>query len=392
MKINKYILIILLLALSLQATNKRSRGEGLYQVQSANTIGHGNIWAEFTALGFIWDSGEKNELNPLAFPEISIEGGLFDKASIYLQSRLLSYGWKFDWISIGAKFTFFKNKNLNLHNLGAIVEYKHRFLKEFSSIGGYRIEGTGFSPEGFIVEKGSITIKALYDLDLIVKNSRLPFKVYGNLGARIHLNKDFLDYSQYLIDIGFSFSGTTADVFIEYSLNAFFNTNTDPKKFSYDWGWDRNKTWEVAFTENPMYITLGGRIRYSKGAVLYGAVPLLLSYNQGSDITYGGDSQKIKEDFPDENARGITDPFDPWYAKWKVILKLSYPIRYRQTSSELKRSFLLRKNRKVKKKIDIDERLNILEEEDKQKAEELDRQKRLEEIRKKREEIEESEK
>lgn len=398
MKTIKHLLLILLICMPLLATNKRSRGEGLYQVHSANTIGHGNIWAEFTALGFIWDSGENDELNPFAFPEINVECGLFDIASIYLNSRLLSYGWKFDHFSIGSKFTFFKNKNLILHNVGALLEYKYRYLPTFNtSIGGFHdSKGTGFTPEGFISHGSNITIKGLYDLDLIAKNSKLPFKLNINIGARLFPKNKIINYSQYLLGIGFSYSGASADVFLEYSYEGFFNSTTDPKMFNIEdsaiynssWGVDTSgnpayKVWEVAFSENPMYITVGGRVRYSNGAVLYGAVPLLLSYNKNSGIK----DKSIKANFPEEDARGITDGFDPWYAKWKVILKISYPIRYRQTSSELKRAFLLKKNRRSKKKIDIDERLKITDEDEK-KAEEIDKQRRLEEIRKRREEIE----
>jgi hypothetical protein len=58
----------------------------------------------------------------------------------------------------------------------------------------------------------------------------------------------------------------------------------------------------------------------------------------------------------------------------------------------MRRNFLLLKNRKEKKKIDIDERINLEKDEaEKKKKKEEDRKKRLDAIKKRREEIEKSE-
>lgn len=385
-----------------QTEFKRSRGAGLYKCKSANTIGAGNIWAGFRALGFLWDSDpeDNNRPEPFAFPEFGAEVGIFNLASVYLESRVLTYSYKYDWLAIGSKFTFLRNKDIRFQNVGLLLEYKHRFLKEFhTSIAGFQnSEGTGFCPEGFIVKGGNLTVLALYDLDFLAKLSWLPLKLYANIGARIPFDKEFLDYSQYLIYLGAAYIGLGADVFIEYSIEAFGNTSADPKKFSFNWaGWGTTtKTWEVAFPENPMYLTLGGRIRYPNGIVLYGAIPLLISQNAGSAMTKVDrealSNSKFNPDgkFYDEWLRGITDPFDPWYAKWKIILQIFYPIRYRQTGAEMRRNFLLLKNRKEKKKIDIDERIN-LEQSESEEEKEKDRKKRLEAIKKRREEIEKSE-
>lgn len=402
----KKLFIILLLSglfvsVSPQTEFKRSRGAGLYKCQSANTIGAGNIWVGFRALGFLWDSEpeDNNRPEPFAFPEFRAEVGIFNLASVYLESRVLTYSYKYDWLALGSKFTFLRNKDLRFQNVGLLIEYKHRFLKEFhTSIAGFQNSaGTGFTPEGFIVKGGNLTILALYNLDFIARLSWLPIKVYTNIGARVHLDNEFWDYSQYLIYLGAAFVGLGFDVFIEYSLEAFGNTSTDPKKFSFTWpGWDKDKVWEVAFPENPMYLTLGGRIRYPNGIVLYGAVPLLISQNAGSAMTTKDrealSNSKYNPDgkFYDEWLRGITDPFDPWYSKWKIILQVSYPIRYKQTGSEMRRNFLLLKNRKERKKIDIDERINI-EESESEKEKEKDRKRRLEDIKKRKEEIEKSE-
>jgi hypothetical protein len=133
-----------------------------------------------------------------------------------------------------------------------------------------------------------------------------------------------------------------------------------------------------------------------------GCIPLLLSKNQGSDMTYGGDYQRLWEDFPDEKMRGVKDPFDPWFARWKIVGEISLPLRFRQTGSEMRRAFLLMKNRGGGTKIDIDERLDALKEgrgdegntteeeaEEKESQEEKDRHRRLERIRKRKEKIRE---
>lgn len=395
---SKVLIVILLLCITVipQTEFKRSRGAGLYLCRSANTIGAGNVWAGFRALGFLWDSDpeDNNRPEPFAFPEFDAEVGIYNLASVYLESRILTYSYKYDWLAVGSKCTFLRNSDLRFQNVGLLLEYKHRFLKEFhTSIAGFQnSEGTGFSPEGFIVKGGNLTVLALYDLDFLAKFSWLPLKVYANIGARVPFSREFVDFSQYLLYLGAAYVGLGADVFIEYSIEAFVNSSSDPKKFSFNWaGWGTTtKTWEVAFPENPMYLTLGGRIRYPNGITLYGAVPLLLSQNIGSAMTDEDRDGLHTGKFPEEWARGITDPFDPWYAQWKVILKISYPIRYRQTGSEMRRNFLLLKNKKEKKKIDIDKRIK-LEQSISEEEEEKDKRRRLEAIKKRREEIEKSE-
>jgi hypothetical protein len=94
------------------------------------------------------------------------------------------------------------------------------------------------------------------------------------------------------------------------------------------------------------------------------------------------------DQFYDEHTRGLTDPFDPWFAKWKIIGEISIPVFYKQTGAEMMRNFLLLKNRKEKQKIDIDERLRRFEEQnDSLRTDDADRKRRLEEIRKRREQI-----
>lgn len=409
---------VLLLTFIAVAQNKinRSRGEPMYECENANTIGAGNVWVSFQALGFIWDADSVRGQNsqkpePYAFPKIEAEVGLFDIASLQVKLRPVSYGWKFGWLSCGTKFTFLKNKDLRFQYVGLKIDYHHSFLDQISSsIAGYRnTEGTGFSPEGFITAGGNLKVLALYDLDFLAKFSWLPIKVSTNIGVRVPFEKGFLDYSQYIVTLGVAFVGLGADIFIEYNLEGFTNSSGDPKQFKFDWpSWQSGsylpreyKVWEVAFPENPMYLTIGGRIRYPRGTVLYGALPLLISQNVGSTTRHSGvgavGENTIAGNFPDEYARGVTDGFDPWFAKWKVILQVSFPLRYRLTSSEMRRNFLLLKNKKERKRINIDNRINLKKERSKKRDEnqknldEQDKKKRLEKIKKRRENIKNAE-
>jgi hypothetical protein len=151
---------------------------------------------------------------------------------------------------------------------------------------------------------------------------------------------------------------------------------------------------EVAFQENPMFITIGGRIRYDNGVTLCAYVPILVSQNVGSSMTRADNSlwNQDPNAFTDERARGINTAFDPWFAKWKIVGELSFPFLYRQTGSEMMRNFMLLKNKGGTKKIDIDEQLKSKgAASDTTAAGEQDNKKRLEDIKKRREEIQKSE-
>ncbi len=401
-------LAILLCALcaDAQTTLRRGRAEGFYYCESANTAGSGSVWATGRLEGYIWDAkadtvtGKSTPL-PQGFVGVRIDVGLFDLAAVLLELRPLTFLYgkhpQFGSIKAGAKFTWPNNKDLRFAGPGLEVAYVHSFINIFNSLGGYRLDGTGFSSAGPLVEKGSIQMKALCDLDLLPLVTFLPLKAMFNLGARIPLERDFREFSQYLIYAGIGYVGLSFDVFAEYSFEGFFNRGFAPKLFEGSLGLPR--TWEVAFSENPMYIVIGGRYRYPSGMVLYASVPLLISVNQGSTMEHVGD--KIKYDFADEYARGVREGFDPWFAKWKLVLQASFPFRYKQTGAEMRRNFLLLKNRKVRKKIDIDERLKLLDktkqepaaekkQEDAKKEEEMDENERLDAIRKRRQEIQET--
>jgi len=397
-------LLIAALPLKAQEAMLRNRGEGFYYSQSANTTGSGNLWAGARAMGFIWDDPAKGKsLMPKLFLDVNGEWGVLNYLSLLADSRIVSYPWnrrpQFGTLGGGLKATLPNNKDLRFLGLGAQVRCYYSFLQSFPSLAGYRIGGTGFSPEGFIYHGGVFEWKLLYDQDYIALYSWLPVKLMVNGGMRIPFDPAYVHYSQYLLSVGAGYVGSMVDAFAEFSFEGFMNRTTRPKFFPMTWftddkGVPATKYWEVAFTENPMFLTLGGRLRYSDGLILSLYVPLLLSVNQGSDITYGGDWYRLQHDFPDEWARGVRDPFDPWYARWKVVAEASVAVMYRQTGAEMRRSFLLMKGRKRGPTIDIDRKIKALELQgqgaDSTAApapEEKSDQQRLEEIQKRREEL-----
>jgi hypothetical protein len=401
-------MIALFLSAAMAQGPKRDRDDGMAQLITSNTAGAGNTWVTLRGIGFMWASKPDTTAPTLPdiFGEISSEIGLTGYASLLAESRIMSYTWnrwpQFGNVAIGTKLTLPDNRDLRFRGYGLELKYIYNTTPNFASLGGYRNGGTGFNAEGYTVEGGNIQFKFVHDMDFISRISWLPLKVGINAGMRIPLEKesdDNLHYvlTQYLFNVGAMWTDLGFDVFAEYSLEA-FNNLFKPIQIT-GLGADKkpgiSNVMEVAFQENPMFITIGGRIRYDNGVTLCAYLPLLVSQNVGSSMTRA-DNTKWNEDpsaFADERARGINTPFDPWFAKWKVVGELSFPILYRQTGSEMMRNFLLLKNKGGTKKIDIDEQLKAgaATSSDTTAANDQDKKKRLEEIKKRREEIQKSE-
>ena len=380
----------------------RSRSDGMYQVASSNTVGAGNSWLTARFIGFLWDSKPDSAGAAEMFPflEVSSETGIFDFASLQIASRVLSYSWsnwmQFGNVSAAAKFTLPGRRELRLNGCGLELKYVYNVQDKFPSLGGYRVGGTGFNAEGYITQGSVFQFKVLYDADFISRISWLPLKIGVNAGMRIPLAREtdptaHYILNQYLFAAGISYVGLLFDVFAEYSLEA-FNNFTGPVKIS---GLSSvpGRVMEVSFAENPMYLALGGRIRFDKGIQLYLCVPFLLSRNVGSSMTTADNVRfNTTNAFADEKSRGVNSPFDPWFAQWKVAAELSFPIFYRRTGSEMVRNFLLLKGVSRQKKFDID---RVLRQSgapgDTLGVGEDEKQKRLEEINKRKERIEKEE-
>jgi hypothetical protein len=296
-------------------------------------------------------SGSKWISNVRAFPEIRMHAGLFDIASVSLESRILGNFWHPGWVSFDCKLTPPNNRELRFHGYALDIKYKYQFIENGPSLGGYQ----GFMPEGFVSKGHTIETRLIYELDLLPRISKLPLRLIINNGFRIPLREDRRDFYQFLTDASIVYSGYGFDFFASYSLEA-FNNLTRPAILQTD----EHKKIAVFFPENPMYLIFGGNLRYDNGLVLSISVPILLSTNRESKMTTEDLSHlnQLRRDlFPQEVKYGINDPFDPWFVKWKIAGSITFPIRYIMTSSELMRNFLLLKNRKQNTKIDIDNKL-----------------------------------
>ncbi len=356
-----------------EKNQRRNRGESFYRCRNSNTVNPGDIWVSAGAVGHIWDddpvsmdsaskftadsiSGEKRRWvsNIRAFPEISVQAGITEYLSVHANSRIISYGFVPGWFGGGVKLTLPNNYDLRLHGLGLYIDYRYQLRENGPTLGGYN----GFMPEGFVVKGHNFEAVFVYELDLLPRFSYLPLRVLADAGLRQPLSKR-QNLRQLLIDLCMVYSGYGFDFFVQYSLESFNNlfaplaVEDDSKKFL------------IWFTENPMYFTLGGNIRYDNGITLSLSVPILLSVNQGSRMRWEDNMalhrQDINSPFRYEIDHGIFDPFDPWFVKWKIAGSISFPIRFKMSSAEMMRNYLLLKNIKEKKKIDIEERLDLLD-------------------------------
>lgn len=379
---------------------KRNRGEAFYSCQNSNTPGPGSIWLSFVAVGHIWDDDAimtDTNVNPVvpsnnsapvrkwisnvrAFPEVNLMAGITDYLSIYGDSRLLSYGFRPGYFRGGIKVTIPDNRELRFHGFGMTLSYKKILRESAPSLGGY----TGFMPEGFFVKGNNIEWTFIHEMDLLQKTSLIPLRFITNVGLRQPVDKR-TDMRQMLADIMLVYSGYGYDFYAGYSLESFMNFFA-PVEVNQD----NVKRFLVWFGENPMYLNLGGNIRYDNGVTLSLTVPMLLSVNHGSrmrnDDLVELNRHTTNGKFMYEKDRGIKDPFDPWFVKWKVSGAITFPVRFTSTGSEMMRNYLLLKNRKNVKTINIEERID-LEAGEKQKPDEekMADEKRLEEIRKRRE-------
>ena len=379
------VIIIFLLTLTCtacaQGNQKRNRGESFFNLRNSNTTGSGNIWLSLRGVGHVWDDdpvkmdsskkiNRKWISNVRAFPEIRIEGGVLNFMSVSVESRLLSYGFKPGYVSCALKMTTPDNLDLRLNGFALEFTYLRQFIESNPTLGGYQ----GFMPEGFVVKGNSMEMRFLYELDLLARFSSIPVRFLVNLGTRIPLRKDRLECFQVLGNTGLIYSRYGFDFYTLFSIEA-FNNLSGPLIIKEP----IDKNIAVYFSENLMYLTLGGNVRYDNGCVLSVSVPLLVSKNSESRMRVEDlvelHRNSRSEMFSDEKRRGIKDPFDPWFVKWKIAGSITFPLRFRMTSTELMRNYLLFKNRKDQRRIDIDKKIGAEEEN------------RLQKIKKRKEEI-----
>lgn len=385
-------------ALFSQTEMKRNRGESFYTTLSSNTEGSGNVWFSTAAIGQVWDDmpirtdnqGTKIPgfwvSNARAFPEVRLQGGLTEFCMLTLETRPVTYAAKIPgFVSGDAKFTWPNNKKLRFLGVGLDIKYQYNTTNGPPTLGGY----VGFMPEGYVAKGSVFESRFIFDADFISIVTTVPVRLITNLGIRLPLG-EFRSNYQFLGDIGAVYTGYDFDFFATWSVEA-FNNFTEPKIITQTVS-GGTKRFAVWFMENPMYMTLGGNVRYPSGIKLSLAVPLLLSVNQESKMSKADQStldSRRADIFPWEVAHDIHDPFDPWFVKWKIVASLAFPLRYKLTSAEMMRNFLLLKNVKQQNRLDIDNRLRNFEQPVSPEPADTagDAEKRLREIEKRKEEM-----
>ncbi|MFH1761316.1 MAG: hypothetical protein ABIA63_09475, partial [bacterium] len=138
------------------------------------------------------------------------------------------------------------------------------------------------------------------------------------------------------------------------------------------------KSFEIFFSENIQYLGLGARLKYNSGFILHAGA--LLGTFRERGLTSGVYLDTVRKD--------ITDGFSPFFADWQIVGRMSFPIIFTMTSSEMYRNFLLLKNRKVIKR-DIEEILDksFKKSEESEGSSQSDERERLMEIEKRRKRI-----
>ncbi|MCX7725408.1 MAG: hypothetical protein N2053_01030 [Chitinispirillaceae bacterium] len=366
MKIFKGVIIIVLIIIIFReyifAENiKRERGEDFYFCKNSNAEGAGNIWLSLRSVTHVWDnthtsidttsllSPVKNS-NLRIFPEIYLTSGILEIISLQVSGRPLGYGFRPAWFSCGLKFTTPDNYDLRFLGGGFSVDYTYQMRETTPTIGGY----TGFMPEGFVVKGSNIEARFIYEVDFLPTTSFLPMRIITNVGLRMPLSKR-RELFQMLSGICLVYSGYDFDFFTQYWLES-FNNMVEPLAIQ-----DGSKRFLLWFSENPMYLTFGGNLRYRSGIKLSLSIPILLSYNQGSKISFQ-DLVELHRNtdstlYTYEKRMGIKDPFDPWFVRWKIVFGVTFPLKFKMTGAEMRRNYLLLRIYNKEKKIELEKKL-----------------------------------
>jgi hypothetical protein len=397
------IACMLWFAQSAMAQAKRSRQDGLSTTLSSSTAGRGNLHLTLYGRTFLWDNAAAQKIPP-ALPHFEMNYGLTDYLDLTGGMNALTYVFSPGSIYGRVKLTTPDNKSIRFLGFGQTFELKRSLLHYFPS-NGYRVTTEGFGPEGFIIGNSetitSWKILTSVDMELIRISSFLPFKLYANLGwegglgsainddnaLRVKASKNKLKIPEQNLSLlpmalGLELKTYSTDFFTEIEAQPF--TSQIMKKINAlvldepDGQWKRfhvvGKSFDVNLMEMPVYINSGAKLKYGNGLQLQGGLSWLLSSDRGA---------RLGPCLPEKNVckDGASDGFSPFYPQWKVFWQVRYPFWFTQPSSELYRSFILKRYQDKRKKVDLEATLAAPAEQ----AEDLDateRKKRLEQRRK----------
>ncbi len=385
---------------------RRVRHEGLHASQSSSTAGQGNLHMVGFGRSFLWDNNAATRIPP-TLPNLEAIYGIYDFLDVAAGSRVLSYGLQPGSAYMRLKATTPNNKKLRLFGVGQSLEFSRNLMTFFPS-NGYRIHNEGFGPEGFNFGSDALLtgFKAMtaLDFEFINISSYLPFKLYVNMGWETGLGSWIADsnaqiakkpngrmgtdnFSKMPFSLGLEVKTYSTDFFVELEGDP-FTVNMLPmlgKWVGLSEGnpWQRfqvgNKSFDMHFVENPFYLHAGSRLKYGNGLTMLGGFSWLLSSERGADF-----GPCHIRDNPCQD-RNVTDGYNPFYPQWKLFGGLQYPIRFTQPSSELYRSFLLKRYQSRRKIVDIEKALEDTRQ-DTEQIDGMERRRILEERRKQAEE------
>ena len=355
--------IVLMAGLCPADAYKTGSGEGLWYSENSNTHGKGNLWLTGFGRGFNWDNPtpETGGGFPFkVFPCAGADYGLLSFMDAGVSSELLSYGFQVPGnLKLRTKLTLPNNAKLRLFGAAFSAAYTYNFLEEYASIAGYRNPYVGFYAEGVMYGKSSLEMRLIGDLDFIRWKSYLPLKAYLNLGYKMQLARSYSFYDQYVFSTGVEYKSLATDFFLEFHMEILNGFSDEITVHLVD-GNGFPKIFPHYFRENPMYLTPGVRVRYENGLTLLAGVSIMrlgafqLTRERGYE-----DGLFSPERVAALRAKGVDwiMGFSPFYADWKLVGRVSYPLFYTMPTSETIRKFLLMKNKPDRQVIDIDEML-----------------------------------
>ena len=395
--------LILALTGTAGAQALRSRQDGLSATTSSSTAGSGNLHLTMFGRSFLWDNSAAQKIPPV-LPHVELNYGITDYLDATAGLNAVSYVLQPGYAYGRLKLTTPDNKSIRFLGFSETVEAR-KVLMDFFPSNGFRVKTEGFGPEGFVLgNNGTITtwkFTTSADLELIQLSSWLPFKFYGNLGwegefsseinddnaARVKAGKNKLkipeqDFSLIPMSLGVELKTFNTDFFTEVEAQPFAAQIAHKIRADLRGGGSGDytrfrvvgKTFDVNYMETPIYVNAGAKLKYKNGLELQGGMSWLLSSDRGPQLGPCNEQDNKCLD-------GATDGYSPFYPQWKVFWLVRYPLWFSQPSSELYRSFLLRRYADKRKKVDLESTLDKPAAD----AEVLDaseRKKRLEERRK----------
>jgi hypothetical protein len=377
------LVAVLCLVVMAIADKKRSRQDGLQASISSITAGEGNVHLTLFGRSFLWDNQAAQKIPP-AMPHAELNYGVWDFADITVGFNPMAYSLQTGSFYLRTMVTTPDTKNLRLVGFGLQTELKRNLMKDFPS-NGFRVSNEGFGPEGYVFggtglfQSAKLTLAA--DLEAIRISSWLPFKLYANAGlefpilgsaveddnARLAEEKAMEIATQSTaivpLSLGLQFKTFNTDFFVEVETQPFMR---HAQRFVLGWlqGEEPNpnvrfdmigKAFDVHVMESPSYFNTGARLKYAGGLELQGGFAWQLSSERGARL---GPCTRLNNCLD-----GASDGFSPFFPQWKVFGQIRYPLRFIQPSSELYRSFLLRRYQDNRKRLDVDQTLRTTQEE-----------------------------